>query len=309
MKLYYQGTDITKDVHVKKAHVLDYSGGKCDRVDILFDDTNHIWARWDPQLGDVLRIAEEEYRTGDLYVDEIQQEKGMFRLGAVSVPPALRNSGDRTWQHIRFSALIAEFAARASMPYRIYGLPEDPLYPGIRQEGQQDITWLANQCALESCMLKVTAGTLVVCYEPWLEARGEVSSLTLLEGSKYRLQRQSARVYAGCRVQAAYDGAYGIPGAQGPWLVARAGELGLPEIHSQGEAERYAKGILRAHNRWAFQGECRELPLQPHLAAGSLVALEAAGIAFPGKWVVDEAVHRLVIRKTMLKLRKPLEGY
>lgn len=309
MNLFYQGADITQAVRVKEAVVLDYGGGKSDRLELFFDDPDRQWVRWNPQKGDVLKVSHGAYRTGEMYLDEIRQRNGAFQLGAVSVPPALRNSGQRAWQSVRLSALIAEFAARADMPFALYGMEEDPFYPRLQQAGAQDIAWLANQCLLERCMVKVTAGGLAVWHEPWLEARAEVSRLSALEGTAHEIRRISANIYAGCRVSAAYTGQFAAPGGQGPWLTVKDGACGIQEVTSQGEADRYAQGILRAHNKWEYQADFYELPLLPELAAGSLVRIDAAGVAFPGTWVVAEAVHRLVAGKTKLKLRKPLEGY
>lgn len=309
MKLTYQGTDITAEVRLQEAWILDYAGGKSDRAELCFDDPEGRWARWNPQKGDALRLRQEGFSTGDLYVDEIRQRAGMFRLGAVSVPPALRDSGTRAWQAVRFSELLAAFAERAGMTHRLYGMRADPLYHALRQQGEEDIAFLANRCMLESCMLKVTGGALVAYDQPWLEAREETTPLSLLDGASHEVRRISQGIYAGCVVQAEHTGAFRLDGAYGPTLTVRAGDFGLDAIHSDGEAERYAKGILRAHNKREYQADCLDLPLMPQLAAGSLVTLTTAGIAFPGKWVVEEARHQLVARKTTLKLRKPLEGY
>lgn len=309
MKLTYQGTDITADVRVKEAYILDYAGGKCDRAEILFDDPERRWARWNPQKGDALRLRQEGFATGDLYVDEIRQRAGTFQLGAVSVPPALRDSGTRAWRAVRFSELMAAFAGRAGMAWQVYGMPFDPLYNALAQDGAEDIAWLANQCLLESCALKVTDGALVAYHEPWLEARAETTPLSLPDGTNHEIRRTSLGVYAGCVVRSDPAGAYRLDGAHGPTLDIREGAFGTGAPNSAGEAERYAKGLLRAHNKREYQADCLDLPLMPQLAAGSLVTLTAAGIAFPGKWVVEEARHRLVAQKTTLKLRKPLEGY
>ena len=46
-----------------------------------------LWAKWNPQRGDKVRLVDGDFDSGILYVDDPRTSGGFFRLEAVSVPP------------------------------------------------------------------------------------------------------------------------------------------------------------------------------------------------------------------------------
>ena len=65
MEIYYQGADITGMVQVRKCIARDTSGGRCDSLEIEFDNAAG-WYNWGPEEDDQISL-------GDLAADELRQ--------------------------------------------------------------------------------------------------------------------------------------------------------------------------------------------------------------------------------------------
>lgn len=307
VNVYYNEVDITGSVAVSKANLYDYAGGKLDRAELDFDDRARDWLRWGARKGDTVRVTSAGYDTGIMYVDELKMAGSKFAVGAVSAPPKIRETGTRAWENVRLVDLLAEFASRAGLRLETYNTPDNQMYARVEQKLQQDIAWLSERCALESCVVKITNGVLVAYGETWLEGREPAGSINAAADDECKIVTTSVGVYAGCRVIGAHTGEWGIPGAVGPWLTKRAADLGLA-VRGQGDAERYAKGLLRAHNKYEHTMTLRR-PLDTEMAGGMALEVTGAGAAWSGKWMIDGVRHDLINKRTYLNLRKPLEGY
>lgn len=307
MTLQYEGVDVTGDVHIKSAKLIDYAGGLCDRVDLAFVDPGRLWMKWGAKKGDTLRVRESAYDTGTMWVDEIGHEAGVSRIGAVSAPPAIREAAVHTLENIRLSALVADIAARAGLGFALYGQEDDPLYDRLTQDGTPDLAFLALRGALEGRAVKVANGIVTVIYEPWMEARTPVREIDLTENTRFHAHSTSAGICSGCVVRGEYAGAFSVPGKLGPVYLANMEAYGIDHLSGAGEAQRYAKGILRQINRWEHRLDT-EIPIDTELAAGCVVTVRLEG-AWGGAWVAGALSHDPMKRRTALRLRRPLEGY
>jgi hypothetical protein len=74
-----------------------------------------------------------------------------------------------------------------------------------------------------------------------------------------------------------------------------------------GEAERFAKGLLRYANKNETYGEIKTR-LDLEVTAGNTIRLEGFG-SFSGKYFIYNCMQQLLFDKTILKIRKVLEGY
>ncbi len=309
MNIFYNGTDITEQVQVCGAQVHDHAGGRLDRIELCFRDPEQDWMRWGVRKEDEVRIVHQGFDTGTMFVDEYRAKAGVFSLGALSAPPAIRRCGTRAWENVRMEDILREFAVRAGMKMQTYGLPDNPSYTRIEQRLEPDIAWLNALCECESCALKVVDGALVVYYEPWLEQRAAIGEIALLDGTGHELETVTTGTYAGCCVRAAYRGSFMAPGGgSGPWLEVEAARHGI-QIGSQREAERFAKGLLRVQNKYERILRLKDQPLDMSVAGGSVLEVRVSGAEWSGRWIVDCACHDLHRERTHLRLRKPLEGY
>lgn len=305
MNLFYNGEDITNDVDISSAVYADRAASVADSVSLIFNDPENVWPTWEPQPQvDTIRLWHDGLDTGSMLIDMLGGSKGRFELGGVAIPQAARGGDFRVWEEIRFSELLKEFADRWGLTLQTVDIP-DPVYQRIEQNGTPGLSWLAARCMIESCILKIVGSVLVVFYAPAMEARDSVAEISLSDRLVWSYRYHAHLLCSGARVVSGQIvGEFSAPdSAIGP-IVPRND---IPAL-SYGEAQRYAKGIARAHNARAHALTIA-LPLSAQHTAGQMVTVNAWGASLNGRWFIHE-VQRAYIEETMtLFLRRPLEGY
>ena len=76
MRLIYEGTDITKDVEINKAMIVDTSGGEADSLEIRFSDTQRLWSKWRPEKNHRIELNKQGFSSGEMYIDAWEQIPG-----------------------------------------------------------------------------------------------------------------------------------------------------------------------------------------------------------------------------------------
>jgi hypothetical protein len=157
---------------------------------------------------------------------------------------------------------------------------------------------------LEGYALKITDKKVVIYDERYIESQEPVKTVYLSDfDGNFKFKSKSTEVYAVCRVAyGSIQSEYKRPGIYGPIL-----DVSNVVLSSQAEADRYAKNILRYHNKYEQPGKCT-IQLNTGLAAGNNIRIVGVGIA-DGKQFCEQVIHKLVDGKTVLNLRRPLEGY
>ncbi len=307
MEIIYEGRNITGSVNAIKVDVIDSAGGIADSLEMEFSNTEGRWDRWSPQKGDVVAVREKGFSSGTMYMDSIEQVKGIFRLKAVSTPLPAKTTGTKTWENIRFFAIVNEIAGRYGFRSETYGA-ENWLYRRVDQLEQADFDFLAFRCMLEGYVLKVNGGKVIIYSEPEFEKEEPVVSVHVQDmDGNYSFKSKGIGLYSRCILE--YSGSRVIRSEfspanppDGPVLKKRD----IP-VYSQAEADRYCRNILRYHNKQEYSGKFA-IELTPGLAAGNMIRISGAGFG-DGIYFTEYVVHRIVEKKTILKLRKPLEGY
>jgi len=305
MNLYYNGTDITGNVDMRSAKYTDRAGTTADSIDLVFNDPEGQWSVWNPQPDkDTLRLWHEGVDSGVMSIDRPMARKGVFELGAVSIPQEARGGAFQVWEDIRFIELLKDFAERWGLKLKTYDLP-DFCYQRVHHNGEPALSWLASRCMLESCILKVIDDALVVVHVPAMEAKEATAEIALNDHPGWNYESMSHLLCAGVRVvNGKIIGEFQTPdNCIGPILV----ENRIPAL-SFGEAQRFAKGIARAANARAHRLTI-PIALSEQYAAGQIVNVSAWGAMLNGRWFIAECVHSFIDEKTTLALRRPLEGY
>lgn len=303
MQLTYQGRDITNAVEIRKADITDNAGGVADSLELWLNDTRGYWSLWQPQKNDIVQLRQNGFDSGRMYVDELEQQRGVFIVRALSIPQAAKTANTQGWESVRFLAMAAELAARHGFSLRTFDL-QNHLYSRVDQVDQGDIAFLAGRAALEGYALKMTGGTAVVYDERSAESRQAARTIykEQMDG-EYRFKKTSTGIYSACRVT--YGGIraeFRAPDVNGPVLHIK----NIP-VSSHGEAERFARNVLRVHNKLQMSGFCT-VPLDTGLAASNVVRVQGVGLG-DGHMFCQQVVHKLVSKKTVMCLRRPLEGY
>lgn len=302
MQLYLSGADIASKVGINNIVLLDSAGGVLDSAEVKFSDTQNLWSSWSPQIDDVIRIVADGFDTGDCFIDQIAQERGLYVLRGLSVSSGAKAKKTRSWEKATLLQLAADVAANLGFTLAPYDVP-NPTYNWTDQISKTDLRFLQERCLLEGVAVKVNGRKLILYSESTMEQRAAtrvIRKQDFWQPPDYSRKRQGT--YAGVTVSyGSISGSFSAPG--------RSGEMLNKEIYvtSIGEAQRFAKGLLRSINKYEhYITGVIELDLS--LAGGSMVQVQNIGTA-DGLYMVDLVEHRLTDKITMLRLRRRLEGY
>lgn len=304
MQVIYENSDITSLVNINKADFTDNAGGIADSLDIQFGDPEGVWSKWKPKRNDKVQISQGSFKSGLMFIDELEQQRGMFKIRALSIPQEAKSCNTKGWEAVRFLELASELASRYGFQLQTYGTT-NYLYDRVDQFEKADFEFLSDRCLLEGYLLKITDSKVVIYSEAYMEGMQEVKTINLQQfDGAYNFKDTSTGIYNSCTIN------YGSIKCEYKPAAAPIGPvLSYKDIYiaSQGEGERYAKNLLRAYNKNESTGRCT-IELDTALAAGNSINIKGVGLA-DGKYFCSQIVHKLMDKKTNLKLRKPLEGY
>ncbi|MFO7153934.1 MAG: hypothetical protein DIU64_003095 [Caldicoprobacter oshimai] len=303
MRIIYEGVDITEAIEVKKADIIDNAGGVADSIELWFDDPQGFWSQWQPQKNHRVELKEGGFDSGVMYVDELEQKRGFFIIRALSIPQEAKTDRTKSWENIRFMELANELAAKYGFPLETYGV-QNYLYQRVDQYEQADFEFLAWRCMLEGYALKIAGEKVIIYSEKYIESQAPAKTLYIDQfDGDFGFRIKATGIFGACRVSygdISYE--FRPAGTLGPTM-----QITDIYVSSQGEAERFAKNLLRAKNKYEHTGYCT-IELDPGIAAGTVLQIAGVGLA-DGKYFCEQTVHRLVERKTFLRLRRPVEGY
>lgn len=302
-KVLYKGVDIYPKVSVGRCWVDGRAWGAMDSLTMDFGDTRNLWDRWNPQVGDEIAVEDGAARSGTMYVSSVVPQSSRFTVTAYPAPQSARERRSKSWERVRLWQLLGEVAQRHGLSYETYGV-DDYEYAYVEQDNESDLAFLDRRLTYEGAGLIVYDGRLVAYSGEWLESQGATGEISVTPGVDYEFRDDRARGYGSCTVT---DGT-----TSATWSAGEGKELVrvVPErIGSVGEAERWAKGLLRAANREAVTMTIRTDSMLRGYAAGSVVDLHASAAAsWDGSAVVSRIRHDYYDSRAKVWLTKPL-GY
>ncbi|KNF08559.1 hypothetical protein CLPU_6c00450 [Gottschalkia purinilytica] len=306
MQLIYKDTDITNEVDIIIANLVDNAGGKADSVEILLGDSKKYWRQWNPQKNDEIIIRKDGFDSGVMFIDELYIENSKFRINALSTPLDAKTKKTRSWENIRFKKLAYDIARDIGFTLETYGV-EDWLYDRVDQVEKVNLEFLNERCILEGYCLKVTDEKLVIYDERKLENMSPALTITenILIGP-YNFKTVNNKTYSSCLIRhlkehEVIEYRYDDLNIYGPTLKPNI------RVSNLGEAERYSKNLLRNANKKEFQGRFY-IKLDTSVSAGSIVEIKDMG-SFNGNYIIDSITYYLTQGKSLLNVRKILEEY
>lgn len=307
MNILYEGVDITNRIEVNKADIFDNAGGNADSIELIFADTEGFWSKWKPQKGHKIEVKEEGYSSGLMYVDHLEQVRGKFIIKGLSTPPDAKTVNTRSWEKVGFLKFAKDIADKYGFQLQAYGIV-DYKYERVDQIERADFEFLAYRCMLEGYMLKISNQKVIIYDEKYMESQDPARTVYLdeLDGD-YNFKSISVGLFNSCQVYSNSSSGFikseFKPSSDSPGPVLKRDIF----VNSQAEADRYSRGLLRAVNKYESTGRI-QIEISSKITAGNNINMDRIGFA-NGKYFIEQAVHRLVNRKSIFKLRKPLEGY
>lgn len=308
MNIIYNDTDITTNVQPLKLRLIDHAGGKPDSIAAVFADTDGRWSKWRPTKNDRIRVLQDGYDSGVMFIDHIAQRPGQIDIKALSIPQTAKTARTQGWENIRLLEIATEIANRYGFRLQTYNVINH-LYRRVDQTEEADFAFLSARCELEGYALKINDRTLVIYDERAEEqkpANPQKASIRLSDMIDFEFADKSVDIYGKCVVRSQAAG--GLIVAEhadrtinGPTLTRSLYAADLAE------AMRWARGILRSYNKHRVIGKFIT-ELRPGFAAGSSVIIQDVGM-FDGQYFVDSLIHDLIQGRTRFTVRRPLEGY
>lgn len=306
MKVIYEGVDIYPEISVNYCVHEMYAEGQADSVEIRLNDTRFLWDGWDPKEGETLTVSKEAATTGTMWITSAKPENGLFTLRASSVPKAaIHTRVDKAWENVHLSQIASDIAGKYGLSFEEYGV-EDVFYPYLRQQNTSDLVFLREQGIFESCSVLVFDQKLVLFNEPFLEKEAPKGSLKIEAKRDFEYTDDSGKNYQICKVQSGvYKGEFWDQTVQEERTLYPKRNI---YVTSNGEATRYAKGILRFANKKNRYGILYQ-PFLPDYSAGSTVHLETTGyLSWDGSVFITRLRHDYVEKTSKVFFRRLLEG-
>lgn len=300
MKFYYQGVDISPSISLHSVFYTDMAGDEADRLDITFNDVNREWSRWGVQTGDECRFVEGSIDTGVLYVDSHNANNGMFTIGAISIPPSSKTAKHRAFENVRFLSLAGEIAGKHGFSIESYSVP-DALYERMRQDGEGEFAFVSRLAKQEGCTAKAFDKKLILYKQSYMENQSPVAAVDLSRYDTYSVFETDARSYQACEVMT-HSGPVRFDAAD----VSNGRILKIDKVMAanEGEALRFAQGLLRTQNR--TKKRCRlPIDLRTDITAGSVVTVEGDGLT-AAPYFIWKAEHNLTTVQSILHGRRPI---
>lgn len=299
MEVFYQGTNITDMVQVRKCISRDAAGNRCDSLDIEFENAAG-WYSWGPQEDDQIVVSYNGYDTGILFVNTILPVDGFFRIYATALPCAARARGYQSFTGKTIEEIMRACAMSSGMDFQIFGIDGRTIIPYIQREYESCAAFLHRLLKLESAALKCVNGLYTAIGIEYAQSRAAHLTMELTADQPGVEYRREGRTLKALTVET-------------PWATATAEDANVPSGHmsvTRGDvpardslqAGRWARGLLLDANR-----RCERLTLDstfnPGFTAMTRIDIEG-GTDATGEWLVEEVEHDFIELNSTAKLHR-----
>jgi len=304
VNIYYNGVDIYGDISLNYCVHEMYAEKQADGVVLRFNDPKGLWSEWSPAEGDEIQVKEGYADSGIMYVHRMTPENGFFTVRALSMPLSAKTKNSNSWEGVRLLQLGEQIAEAHGLAFDSYGVT-DQVYSYIAQDSEGDLAFLSRLAMLEGCQMIVYDGRLILYDEAKLEAIPPTGELEVGENGIFAYFDNRAQCFGSCEVTSGgYSGSFDAP--EGYNNVLRPDGI---RATSDGEAERFAHGLLRNANKYAHTGRFTKA-LQTEFAAASLFDLSTPKASmWNGPVFVYKVRHDYVRNASTIYFRKLLEDY
>ena len=297
MDVYYEGVNITGDVLVKSCVVRDTVSGRCDGLEIVFEDSGR-WFRWGPKEDDRIIVRHMGYDSGVMYVNTVTPEDGRYRILATSLPCLARRKEYRSFKNRTVGEIINACASNTGMQYALYGVNAAAPVRYIEQGGESAAAFLYRLLTLEGAAFKCVQGRYTGIGILWAQEQNATQTLELAAdqlGVIYQRGGDALRklviVMPGARVVATDTAIQNIAASK---VLA---SLPVSEAHQAG---RWARGLLLSHNR---KREILKLDLSFRPSMTAMIRIDVrGGTDADGPWLTENVEHDLINEETSVKL-------
>lgn len=305
MKLLINGVNIIDNVNLLEAVYEDYATASSSRLYLKFDDADNLWQNWQLKRNDEILIAEGQCNTGFLYIHKTALSRGICNLFLKSIPNITPNIQHSTFENVKLSKFVKEAAKEFGFDFNLKNMT-DHLYKTISINNNSYFNKLKELCALEGIGIVFYNKTIILFDENKIENIDSTGDLIVENDDDFSISDNSQMLYGKCIIQnAELTGKFNANNGSSDVLFY---EKNTP-ASSVGEANRFAKGILRAANKTAKVGTVTT-ELKTEFAAGSVVNLiNNKAQIYNDKVYIYKCRHDFIRNKSKIFFRYAIEGY
>lgn len=286
MRLYYQDRDITDRVDIRECVVRDACGGRCDSLDIYFDNLA-AWYGWGPEDDDRIRVTRDGYDSGTMYVNTVVPEGRKYRIYAGSLPCGARRRESRSFVKRTVAEILQSCAMRSGMSPALYGVEGGVTIPYIEQRDETAAAFLHRLMRLEGAALKCVNGKYAGIGLLYAQGLPASRKLTVRSSQAWPGYRRAGERLRSVTVRTPYAEATATDSAAASGRISLV--TGEYPAMDGAQAGRWARGLLMSKNR-----ECETFTIptefDPGFTAMARVDIEG-DTAASGEWLVEEVEH------------------
>lgn len=303
MNIIWEKTDITRYATIRSAVARDTCGGRCDGLDIEFENAES-WYRWGPKEDDEIRITADGWDSGTLYLNTIAPGGGKYRVIATALPCRARQKRWDGFENKTVEEILRRCAAQSGMDFRIFGIDNQIRIPYIMRENEGCAAFLHRVGTLEGAVLKCVNGRYVMIGLEYAQEQRPIAEITLTpdqDGADYRksgaMERSLTLLTPYAKGTATDDSV----------SSERAGtEITEYPAMNDIQAARWARNLLTAKNR-----KCESLTISAtfHPAWTAMARINiGGGTDADGEWLIEEVEHDLKDGRSEAKLHRCIDS-
>lgn len=239
MQIIYNGADISSLVRTEKCVHEMFLRDRADTLRVVFGDLER-WSGWGPAVGDTIRMKEGNDDTGGMRVTAVTAETDVVVIDACSLPKSFTKRS-RAWSDVGLLQIVEQIASEHGLKTESSGIG-DFKYSYVRQDNEEDFTFLNRRLGYEGCAFLVYDGVLTAYSFDYLEDMDP--GLTLLDASTDSIRIYDREYAGGMKVtNGSVTGEYseGDSKANSVVFVNAA-------MDSIGIADRFAEGLCKKEN-------------------------------------------------------------
>ena len=282
-----------------------YLGGRCNSLDLLFDDSEGAIKALDLEKGDTVQALEGNVDSGEMYISGIDYSGSQAAIRALSLPLSAFKTKTQYWENASLTTIIADALEETELEIKYIDKPKFT-YKEMAMIEEEPLKFVAGKLALEGFGIRIENGVAIIYDERKLEK--EEYELQATEESFTEAPTYSTRD-AGLvsRVENSYKTADGrqISTVEKSGLEGKILRLNMA-VDSIGESIRFSKGMMRSANKAEYltEGSMENLD---H-TVGEVIYIADAPKGFTGENLIYMIKNDLANNKQTLYLRRPIEG-
>ncbi|MBQ9407943.1 MAG: hypothetical protein IJI53_06625 [Clostridia bacterium] len=301
MEIYWQGKDVTDFVQVRKCVVRDTCGGRCDSLELEFENAAG-WYKWGPEEDDKIIVSQNGYDTGTMYLNTVLPEDGIYRILATALPCVARKKEYKSFIGKTIEEIMRACGMVTGMGFAVYGIDQKTVIPYIQQENESAAAFLCRLLMWEGAQLKCVNGKYVAIGISYAQDRAAHKTIEIDAKQPGMEYRRGGAKYKSVTVKT-------------PYAKAKAEDSLVPSTHAQMvfdlparndiQAGRWARGLLMHHNR---QDETLTIETDFDPGFSAMTRIDVTGSTdSTGAWLIEEAEHDLINKASRAKMYRCIQ--